>query len=165
MAPSPLKSRIGRYTPNELDEAGIEKQLADFAHCAALAQAAGYDGVEIIGSAGYLLSTFLVREDQPSQRPLGRGLGKPHALPGGSGAARARGGGRDFILIFRIAAMDMLDGGLAWDEIVSLGQAVEGLAPTSSARISAGTRRRCRRSPRWCRAPPSHRSPAGCAAN
>jgi 2,4-dienoyl-CoA reductase (NADPH2) len=62
VAPSAVKSRIGRYTPNELDEAGIEKQLADFANCAALAKLAGYDGVEIIGSAGYLLSTFLVQK-------------------------------------------------------------------------------------------------------
>jgi 2,4-dienoyl-CoA reductase (NADPH2) len=62
VAPSAIKSRIGRYTPKALDEAGIEKQLADFANCAALAQAAGYDGVEIIGSAGYLLSAFMVRK-------------------------------------------------------------------------------------------------------
>ncbi|MDO8376657.1 MAG: NADPH-dependent 2,4-dienoyl-CoA reductase, partial [Aquabacterium sp.] len=57
VAPSAIKSRIGAFTPQALDEAGIEKQLADFAHCAALARQAGYDGVEIIGSAGYLLST------------------------------------------------------------------------------------------------------------
>ena len=59
VAPSAVKSHIGRYTPHALDDAGIEKQLADFANCAALAQAAGYDGVEIIGSAGYLLSAFM----------------------------------------------------------------------------------------------------------
>ena len=62
VAPSPVRSRIGAFSPNELDEAGIEKQIADHAHCAKLAQQAGYDGVEIIGSAGYLLSTFLVEK-------------------------------------------------------------------------------------------------------
>jgi 2,4-dienoyl-CoA reductase (NADPH2) len=62
VAPSAVKSRIAPFTPQALDEAGIEKQLADFAHCAALARQAGYDGVEIIGSAGYLLSTFLVQK-------------------------------------------------------------------------------------------------------
>jgi hypothetical protein len=62
VAPSAVKSRIGRYMPNELDEAGIEKQIADFANCAAMARLAGYDGVEIIGSAGYLISTFLVQK-------------------------------------------------------------------------------------------------------
>ena len=62
VAPSSVKSRIAPHTPQALDEAGIEKQLADFARCAALARQAGYDGVEIIGSAGYLLSTFLVEK-------------------------------------------------------------------------------------------------------
>ncbi|MEY2909636.1 MAG: hypothetical protein RLZZ602_2159, partial [Pseudomonadota bacterium] len=62
VAPSSIRSRIGKFTPKGLDEAGIEKQIADHAHCARLAQQAGYDGVEIIGSAGYLLSTFLVEK-------------------------------------------------------------------------------------------------------
>ena len=56
VAPSAVKSRIAPAMPQALDEAGIEKQLADFANCAALAREAGYDGVEIIGSAGYLLA-------------------------------------------------------------------------------------------------------------
>jgi 2,4-dienoyl-CoA reductase (NADPH2) len=125
VAPSPLKSRIGRYTPNELDEAGIEKQLADFAHCAALAQAAGYDGVEIIGSAGYLLSTFLVRKTNHRSDRWGGAWENRMRFPV-EVVRRVRAAvGEKFILIFRIAAMDMLDGGLAWDEIVSLGQAVQ----------------------------------------
>ena len=62
VAASAVKSRIGAFKPNELDEAGIEKQIADFTNCALMAQHAGYDGVEIIGSAGYLISTFLVRK-------------------------------------------------------------------------------------------------------
>ena len=125
VAPSPLKSRIGRYTPNELDEAGIEKQLADFAHCAALAQAAGYDGVEIIGSAGYLLSTFLVRKTNHRTDRWGGAWENRMRFPV-EVVRRVRAAvGEKFILIFRIAAMDMLDGGLAWDEIVSLGQAVQ----------------------------------------
>ena len=57
-----VKSRISRITPNALDDAGIEKQLNDFVNCAQMAKLAGYDGVEVIGSAGYLLSTFLVKK-------------------------------------------------------------------------------------------------------
>ena len=159
----PVKSRIGRYTPNELDEAGIEKQIADFANCAALAKLAGYDGVEIIGSAGYLLSTFLVEKTNLRTDRWGGPWENRMRFPV-EVVRRVRAAvGRDFIVIFRISAMDMLDGGLAWDEVVSLGQAVEPPAPTSSARISAGTRPRCRPSRRWCRARPSRRSPAGCA--
>ena len=125
VAPSPVKSRIGRYTPNELDEAGIEKQLADFARCAALAQAAGYDGVEIIGSAGYLLSTFLVQKTNHRSDRWGGPWENRMRFPV-EVVRRVRAAvGERFILIFRIAAMDMLDGGLAWDEIVSLGQAVQ----------------------------------------
>ena len=52
VAPSPVRSRIGAFSPAELDEEGIEKQIADHAYCATLAQQSGYDGVEIIGSAG-----------------------------------------------------------------------------------------------------------------
>ncbi len=125
VAPSAVKSRIGRYTPNELDEAGIEKQLADFANCAAQAQAAGYDGVEIIGSAGYLLSTFLVQKTNLRTDRWGGPWENRMRFPV-EVVRRVRAAVRpDFIVIFRIAAMDMLDGGLAWDEVVSLAQAVE----------------------------------------
>jgi 2,4-dienoyl-CoA reductase (NADPH2) len=130
VAPSAVKSRIGRFAPAELDEAGIEKQIADFANCARLAREAGYDGVEIIGSAGYLISTFLVRKTNLRTDRWG-----------GEWANRMRFAvevvrrvreavGADFIVIFRIAAMDMLDGGLAWDEVVSLGRAVEAAGAT-----------------------------------
>ena len=69
VAPSAIPSRIARMVPNELDEEGVQKQIDDHVQCAKMAQLAGYDGVEIIGSAGYLLSTFLVektnqRDDQ-----------------------------------------------------------------------------------------------------
>ena len=125
VAPSAVKSRIGRYTPNELDEAGIQKQLDDFANCAAQAQAAGYDGVEIIGSAGYLLSTFLVQKTNLRTDQWGGPWQNRMRFPV-EVVRRVRAAVRpDFIVIFRIAAMDMLDGGMAWDEVVSLAQAVE----------------------------------------
>ena len=125
VAPSAVKSRIGRYTPTALDEAGIEQQLTDFAHCAALAQSAGYDGVEIIGSAGYLLSTFLVEKTNLRTDTWGGPWQNRMRFPV-EVVRRVRAAvGDKFIVIFRIAAMDMLDGGLAWDEIVELAQAVQ----------------------------------------
>ncbi len=124
VAPSAVKSRIGSFVPRELDEAGIEKQIADFANCATLAKSAGYDGVEIIGSAGYLISTFLV--DKTNRRtdrwggPFENRMRFPVEV-----IRRVRAAvGRDFIVIFRISAMDMLEGGLAWEEVVALGKAV-----------------------------------------
>ncbi|MEI7444668.1 MAG: 2,4-dienoyl-CoA reductase FMN-binding domain-containing protein, partial [Burkholderiales bacterium] len=125
VAPSAVKSRIGRFTPNALDEAGIEKQIADFATCAALAREAGYDGVEIIGSAGYLISTFLVRKT--NLRTDDWGGDWPNRMRFAVEVVRRvrAAVGPDFLLVFRISAMDMLDGGLAWDEVVSLGRAIE----------------------------------------
>ncbi len=125
VAPSAIQSRIGSFMPTALDEAGIEKQIAGFANCAALAQAAGYDGVEIIGSAGYLLSTFMVQKtNQRADRWGGCWPNRMRLAVHVVRRVRAAVGER-FILIFRIAAMDMLDGGLAWDEIVDLAQAIE----------------------------------------
>jgi len=125
VAPSAIKSRIGAFRPRELDAAGIEKQLADFARCAALARDAGYDGVEIIGSAGYLLSTFLVERTNQRRDDWGGSYENRMRFPV-EVVRRVRAAvGPDFIVIFRVAAMDMLDGGMAWDEVVQLARAVE----------------------------------------
>jgi len=125
VAPSAVKSRIGRFTPNALDEDGIEKQIADFVNCAVLAQQAGYDGVEIIGSAGYLLSTFLVEKTNLRTDRWGGSWPNRMRFPVEVLRRVREAVGPHFIVIFRIAAMDMLDGGMAWDEIVELAQAIE----------------------------------------
>lgn len=130
VAPSPIRSRIGRYTPNELDAEGIEKQIADFAKCASLAKFAGYDGVEIIGSAGYLLSTFLVERTNQRTDEWGGSWENRMRFPVEVVRRVREAVGPDFIVIFRIAAMDMLQGGLAWDEIISLGRAVQAAGVT-----------------------------------
>jgi 2,4-dienoyl-CoA reductase (NADPH2) len=125
VAPSAVRSRIGRYTPNELDEAGIEKQIHDFAQCALLAKAAGYDGVEIIGSAGYLISTFLVQMTNLRTDQWGGSWENRMRFPIEIVRRVRAAVGPNFILVFRIAAMDMLQGGLSWEEIVSLAKALE----------------------------------------
>ena len=130
VAPSPIRSRIGRYVPNELDEAGIEKQLADFANCAALAKSAGYDGVEIIGSAGYLLSTFLIERTNQRTDEWGGSFENRMRFPVEVVRRVREAVGPDFIVVFRIAAMDMLEGGMAWDEVVTLGKAIEAAGVT-----------------------------------
>lgn len=125
VAPSPVRSRVARHVPNELDEAGIEKQLADFANCAARAKEAGYDGVEIIGSAGYLLSTFLVEKTNLRTDRWGGSYENRMRFPL-EVVRRARAAvGDEFIIIFRIAAMDMLQGGMSWDEVVLLAKELE----------------------------------------
>ena len=124
VAPSAVKSRIGSYVPNALDEDGVEKQIADFANCAALAKSAGYDGVEIIGSAGYLISTFLVEKTNRRTDRWGGSFENRMRFPVEIVKRVRAAVGPNFILIFRISAMDMLEGGLAWEEVVALGKAV-----------------------------------------
>ena len=125
VAPSAIKSRIAKLTPNELDADGVEKQINDHVHCAVLAQKAGYDGVEIIGSAGYLVSTFLVEKTNQRTDKYG-GSYENRMRFALEIIKRTRAAvGKEFIVIFRIAAMDMLQGGMSWQEVVSLGKNIE----------------------------------------
>ena len=125
VAPSAVRSRIAPNTPIELDAEGIQKQLDDFANCAVRAQEAGYDGVEIIGSAGYLLSTFLVQKTNLRTDQWGGTYENRMRFPVEVIRRIRAAVGEKFIVIFRIAAMDMLQDGMSWDEVVSLGKAVE----------------------------------------
>ena len=125
VAPSAIRSRISKLTPHELDEAGIEKQIADHANCARLAKQAGYDGVEVIGSAGYLLSTFLVEKTNRRTDMWGGSYENRMRFPLEVIRRIRATVGDDFILIFRIAAMDMLQGGMSWDEVALLAREIE----------------------------------------
>ena len=125
VGPSAVRSRIARFEPKELSADDVEKQLDDFANCAGLAQKAGYDGVEIIGSAGYLLSTFLVEKTNRRTDQWGGSYENRMRFPL-EVVRRVRAAvGEQFILIFRIAGMDMLQGGMSWDEVVLLAKEVE----------------------------------------
>jgi 2,4-dienoyl-CoA reductase (NADPH2) len=130
VAPSAIRARIAAHVPHELDEDGIEKQLNDFANCAVLARQAGYDGVEIIGSAGYLLSTFLVERTNQRTDQWGGTFENRMRFPVEVVRRVREAVGPDFIVIFRIAAMDMLEGGMAWDEVVTLAKAIEAVGAT-----------------------------------
>ena len=130
VAPSAIRARIAAHVPHELDEEGIEKQLNDFANCAVLARQAGYDGVEIIGSAGYLLSTFLVERTNQRTDQWGGTFENRMRFPVEVVRRVREAVGQDFIVIFRIAAMDMLEGGMAWDEVVTLAKAIEAVGAT-----------------------------------
>jgi 2,4-dienoyl-CoA reductase (NADPH2) len=130
VAPSAIRARIAAHIPQELDEDGIEKQLRDFANCAALAKSAGYDGVEIIGSAGYLLSTFLVERTNQRTDQWGGSFENRMRFPVEVVRRVREAVGPDFIVIFRIAAMDMLEGGMAWEEVVILAKAIEAVGAT-----------------------------------
>ena len=125
VAPSAVPSRLSRMVPNELDEAGVQKQINDHVNCAKMAKLAGYDGVEIIGSAGYLLSTFLVEKTNQRQDQWGGDYENRMRFPLEIMRRCRAEVGENFILIFRIAAMDMLQGGMSWDEVVLLAKEME----------------------------------------
>lgn len=125
IAPSPIRSRTARHMPRPLDEAGIETQIAAFANCASLAEAAGYDGVEIVGSGGDLISSFLA-EKTNRRTDLWGGDWERRMRFAVEIARRVRAAvGKNFILIFRISVMDMLQNGMTRDEIISLAKALE----------------------------------------
>ncbi len=125
VAPTAVASRLSRITPIELDEAGVQKQIDDHVNCAKMAKLAGYDGVEIIGSAGYLLSTFLVEKTNQRDDQWGGSYENRMRFPLEIMRRCRAEVGNNFILIFRIAAMDMLQGGMSWDEVVLLAKEME----------------------------------------
>ena len=125
MSPSGVRSPIARVVPREMTEYDIEETIHDFARCAALAKQAGYDGCEIIGSAGYLLSTFLLEKTNRRQDQWGGSYENRMRFPL-EVIRRVRAAvGDDFIVIYRIAAMEMMEDGSSWDEVVQLAREVE----------------------------------------
>ncbi len=130
VAPSPVKSPISPFPPKELDEAGIEKQIADFASCAARARQAGYDGVEIMGSEGYFLNEFLVTHTNKRTDRWGGSYENRMRLPV-EVVKRVRAAvGADFIIIYRLSMIDLIPNGQTWDEVVTLAKAVEAAGAT-----------------------------------
>jgi 2,4-dienoyl-CoA reductase (NADPH2) len=123
---SAVKSPISPFAPRELDEAGIEAQIADIVTAAARAREAGYDGVEVMGSEGYFLNQFLVRHVNRRTDRWGGSYENRMRLPV-QVVARVRAAvGADFILIYRISLIDLIPDGSTWDEVVDLARAVEG---------------------------------------
>ncbi|MCT8330056.1 NADPH-dependent 2,4-dienoyl-CoA reductase [Albidovulum sediminis] len=125
VAPSAIKSPISPFEPRELDEAGIEKQIADIATAASRAREAGYDGVEVMGSEGYFLNQFLVTRTNRRTDRWGGSYENRMRLPV-EVVARVRAAvGSDFILIYRLSMIDLIPEGSTWDEVVTLARAVE----------------------------------------
>ena len=125
VAPSAIRSPINRIVPKALTEEEIEETIEEFANCAKLAQMAGYDGVEIIGSAGYLLSTFLVEKTNKRTDKWGGSYENRMRFPIEIVKRVRAAVGNEFILIFRIAAMELMEDGSTWEEVRILGKAIE----------------------------------------
>ena len=125
VAPSAIKSPISPFTPKALDEAGIEKQIADIVTAALRAREAGYDGVEIMGSEGYFLNQFLVTHTNKREDRWGGSYENRMRLPL-EVVHRVRAAlGPDFILIYRLSMIDLVPDGSSFDEVVELARRVE----------------------------------------
>ncbi|SLN46518.1 NADPH-dependent 2,4-dienoyl-CoA reductase [Ruegeria meonggei] len=125
VAPSPVKSPISPFPPTELDEDGIEKQISDIVNAAVLAQKAGYDGVEIMGSEGYFLNQFLVTHTNKRTDRWGGSYENRMRLPIEVVRRTREAVGTDFIIIYRLSMIDLVPNGSTHDEVVQLAQEIE----------------------------------------
>ena len=125
VAPSAVKSPISPFAPRELDEDGIEKQIADIATAAERARKAGYDGVEIMGSEGYFLNQFLVTHTNRREDRWGGPYENRMRLPVEVVRRVRKAVGDDFILIYRLSMIDLVPNGSTWDEVLLLAKAIE----------------------------------------
>ena len=130
VAPSAVKSPISPFAPTALDEAGIEKQIADMVTAAVRAREAGYDGVEIMGSEGYFINQFLVRRTNHRSDRWGGAFENRMRLPVEVVTRVRRAVGPDFIVIYRLSMIDLVPDGATHAEVVQLAQAVEAAGAT-----------------------------------
>ena len=130
VAPSAIQAPINPFKPKELDEEGIEQQIQDFVNCAVLAKSANYDGVEIMGSEGYLINQFLVTHTNKRTDQWG-GSYENRMRFALEIMRRVRAAvGADFIIIFRLSMLDLMENGSSWEEVVELAKALEAAGAT-----------------------------------
>jgi 2,4-dienoyl-CoA reductase (NADPH2) len=125
VAPSALKSPINPHTPREMTAPEIERAIEAFARAAALAREAGYDGVEVMGSEGYLVTQFLAQRTNHRTDDWGGPLENRMRFAVEIVRRIRAAAGHDFILVYRISALDLVEGGLELEEIETLARAVE----------------------------------------
>ncbi|ENT4821759.1 TPA: NADPH-dependent 2,4-dienoyl-CoA reductase [Citrobacter farmeri] len=130
VAPSAIQAPINRFTPHALNHEEILQLIEDFARCAQLAREAGYDGVEIMGSEGYLINEFLaLRTNQRDDDWGGDYANRMRFAVEVVRAVRQR-VGNDFIIIYRLSMLDLVENGGTFAETVQLAQAIEAAGAT-----------------------------------
>ena len=127
---SPIKAPINPFRPRRLSAGGVRSTIDDFARCALLAREAGYDGVEIMGSEGYLLNQFLAQRTNKRKDDWGGTAEKRRRFPVEIVRRVRAAVGSDFIICYRMSMADYVEGGQSWDEIISLATEVEAAGAT-----------------------------------
>jgi len=130
VAPSALKSPITPFRPRALTGWGVRRTIAAYVRCAVLAQRAGYDGVEIMGSEGYLINQFVAPQTNLRDDDWGGSFLNRIRFPVAIVRRTRQAVGPNFIIVYRLSMLDLVEGGSSWDEVVALAQAVEAAGAT-----------------------------------
>jgi 2,4-dienoyl-CoA reductase (NADPH2) len=130
VAPSAIKSPINPQPPRAMEPREIEQTIDDFAHAAALAREAGYDGVELMGSEGYLITQFLAARTNQRSDEWGGPLENRMRFATEVVRRTREKAGAGFIIVYRISALELVEGGLGEEEIKAVAKAVEAAGAT-----------------------------------
>lgn len=125
VAPSALKAPISPFKPWALSKRGIKKTINDFAYTAELAKLGGYDGVEIMGSEGYLINQFIAKKTNKRTDEWGGSYENRIKFPLEIVRRVRERVGKEFIIIFRLSMLDLVPGGSQWEEVVLLAKELE----------------------------------------
>ena len=125
VGPSAIKAPINQFTPHELSGEEVLQTIEDYAQCAVLAREAGYDGVEIMGSEGYLINEFIAARTNQRSDEWGGSYENRMRFPVEIVRRVRERVGKDFIIIYRLSMLDLVEGGSTLDEVVQLAQAIE----------------------------------------
>ncbi|WP_282008433.1 NADPH-dependent 2,4-dienoyl-CoA reductase [Brevundimonas aveniformis] len=130
VAPSALKAPINPFVPHALTSEEVEQTIEDYVTCAALARHAGYDGVEIMGSEGYLINEFIAARTNQRDDDWGGDYARRMRFPVEIVRRVRERVGPDFIIIYRLSMLDLVEGGSTLEEVIELGQAIEAAGAT-----------------------------------
>ncbi|SHF10614.1 2,4-dienoyl-CoA reductase (NADPH2) [Arenibacter palladensis] len=125
VAPSAIKSPITPFKPFKLKSSGIKRTIRDFVNSAQLAKKAGYDGVEIMGSEGYLINQFIAEKTNKRTDDYGGSYENRMRLPIEIVKQTREAVGMEFIIIYRLSMLDLVEKGSSWQEVVALGKEIE----------------------------------------
>ncbi len=125
VAPSKIKSPITPFKPFKLKQSGIKRTIRNFVNTAKLAQNAGYDGVEIMGSEGYLINQFIAKRTNNRKDEYGGDYKNRMRLPIALVKQTREAVGENFIIIYRLSMLDLVEKGSSWSEIVQLAKEIE----------------------------------------
>ncbi|MCG9712202.1 NADPH-dependent 2,4-dienoyl-CoA reductase [Shewanella insulae] len=129
-APSKIKSPITPFTPSAMSARQVRSTIKDYATSAALAKKAGYDGVEVMGSEGYLINQFICARTNNRSDEWGGEFSQRAKFPVEIVKSIREKVGSDFIIVFRLSMLDLVDNGSSWEEVVQLAKWLEAAGVT-----------------------------------